>query len=236
MGRFITWAAVMLLGLYPRWPNDPIGPKLVTSHKGGMKQKRGWLIPHGLSKGNETSLQEGVETFSIGRVLGLLGCGAHENSTVKRAQVAAIQGWVTFLGSFHPGNQKQIREPGGAERTISNTAGCYRCGGGIPLQRGWLIPHGLSKGNKTSLQEGVETFSIGRVLGLVGCGAYENSTVKSAQVAAIQGWVTSLGSFHPGNQKQIREPGGAERTISNTAGCYRWYQRQGPNPCDQRGR
>ncbi|KAD4385710.1 hypothetical protein E3N88_25879 [Mikania micrantha] len=82
----------------------------------------------------------------------------------------------------------------------------------------------------------VETFSIGRVLGLVGCGAHENSTVKRAQVAAIQGWVTSLGSFHPGNQKQIREPGGAERTISNTAGCYRWYQRQGPNPCDQRGR
>ncbi|KAD0728479.1 hypothetical protein E3N88_43789 [Mikania micrantha] len=85
-------------------------------------------------------------------------------------------------------------------------------------------------------KEGVETFSIGRVLGLVGCGAHENSTVKRAQVAAIQGWVTSLGSFHPGNQKQIREPGGAEQTISNTAGCYRWYQRQGPNPCDQRGR
>ncbi|KAD4981859.1 hypothetical protein E3N88_18530 [Mikania micrantha] len=44
----------------------------------------------------------GVETFSIGRVLGLVGCGAHENSTIKRAQVAAIQGWVTSLGSFHP--------------------------------------------------------------------------------------------------------------------------------------
>ncbi|KAD6796468.1 hypothetical protein E3N88_07364 [Mikania micrantha] len=38
------------------------------------------------------------------------GCGAHENSTVKRAQAAAIQGWVTSLGSFHLGNRMQNRE------------------------------------------------------------------------------------------------------------------------------
>ncbi|KAL8228527.1 hypothetical protein R6Q57_016111 [Mikania cordata] len=44
------------------------------------------------------------------RVLGFAGFGAHENSTVKRTQVVAIQEWVTSLGSFHPGNQRQNHE------------------------------------------------------------------------------------------------------------------------------
>ncbi|KAK1427079.1 hypothetical protein QVD17_15762 [Tagetes erecta] len=48
------------------------------------------------------------------RVLGLNDSGRVENSIVKRARMTAISGWVTILGRFHPGNQKQIRKGGGS--------------------------------------------------------------------------------------------------------------------------
>ncbi|KAD0293352.1 hypothetical protein E3N88_44496 [Mikania micrantha] len=128
------------------------------------------------------------------RVFGLAGCGAHENSTVKRARAGAIQGWVTSLGSFHPGNRRQNREllVGKAD----NIAGKNKAG---------LIPHRSVDWGDLGSYVITRLLYQQRVFGLAGCGAHENSTVKRARAGAIQGWVTSLGSFHPGNRRQNRE-------------------------------
>ncbi|KAD2805583.1 hypothetical protein E3N88_38960 [Mikania micrantha] len=58
----------------------------------------------------DSSLISNDPSLNNQRVLGLAGCGTHENSSIKRARVEAIQGWVTSLENFHPDNERQNRE------------------------------------------------------------------------------------------------------------------------------
>ena len=52
------------------------------------------------------------------RVLGLHGCGAHKNSTVKRARAAAILGWVTPWEVCTRATKNKAVSPSWAKRTI----------------------------------------------------------------------------------------------------------------------
>ncbi|KAD4888233.1 hypothetical protein E3N88_20306 [Mikania micrantha] len=130
------------------------------------------------------------------RIFGLAGCGAHENSIAKRARAAAIQGWVTSLGSFHPGNRRQNRELRAGK--VDNIGG----------RRGRMLQNGIID---TLVLHGMVGQTSSRTM--TGCGAHENSIAKRARAAAIQGWVSSLRMFHPGNQGKTVSSEWAKRTI-----------------------
>ena len=62
-----------------------------------------------------------------------MGCGAHENSTVRRAQVEAVPGWVTFWEVSTGATKSKpvsfwIGNPSGAKQTILVVRGarCYK--------------------------------------------------------------------------------------------------------------